>query len=591
MRQNTPVEQLSLLDIRQPSTRLRTEPDNSGGVFMEQARQRLRLASFAFIFCCLAVSWRLAEAMTMRPDVETGLRRAAIVSTAQGMRADITDRNGELLATSLMAASAYADSRLVLDPEETASRLVKALPGLNRKEVLAKLKSGKHFVWIRRHLTPREHAAVHRLGLPGISFQQEERRIWPAGPLAAHAVGFTGVDGSGLMGIERSFDQTLRTSATPLQLSLDMRIQHILKRELKASMDEFHSTGGSGVVMDARNGEILAMVSLPDFDPNAPAGITDSAMFNRATLGVYEMGSTFKIFNTALALESGLADLSDTFDATRPIRVGKYSISDFHPENRWLTTAEIFRYSSNIGSVRMVQKVGTTRQKEFLERLGLTRKSGIELPETGIPQLPRPWNDVSAMTISFGHGMAVSSLNMVSATASVINGGTLVTPTLVRRTQLFEGRRVISPETSDQMRRLMRLVVTEGTAMKADARGYLVGGKTGTAEKSGAGGYEKSSLLSSFIGAFPAHDPQYIVFVMLDEPRGNARSYGLATAGWTAAPLAGRIIAQMGPLTGMKPYDSNSPEIRQALKLDMPTGGKALASFSPDDGGGVGVGE
>jgi cell division protein FtsI (penicillin-binding protein 3) len=340
-----------------------------------------------------------------------------------------------------------------------------------------------------------------------------------------------------------------------LQLSIDVRVQTILRNELAHSMGDFHAIGATGMVMDVQTGELVAMVSLPDFNPNYLASATPDAMFNRATLGVYEMGSTFKLFNTAAALDDGVATLSSSYDATHPLEVAGYKIHDDHPENRWLTVPEILIYSSNIGSARIGLEIGTERQREFLGRMGLLHSASLELPELGTPLIPNPWRDISTMTIAFGHGMAVTPLHMMTGVSALVNGGVYHSATLLRRdeAETVPGQRVIKLQTSQAIRQLMRMVVTEGTGGTAEVAGYEVGGKTGTAEKSGAGGYHHKALLSSFIAAFPISNPRYLVLAMVDEPQGNKESFGFATAHWTAAPVVGRVIAQIGPLLGISP--------------------------------------
>lgn len=552
-----------------------------GAQALEQGRARLLVTAALFALGFLAVAGRMAEVAILNRGAEPALAQAASAQMPQTGRADIVDRNGVLLATTLTTASLYADPALILDPEEAADRLLSVLPHLDRHALLEKLTSDRRFVWLERNITPRQQYEINRLGIPGIAFQREERRVYPHGALAVHAVGFTGVDNNGLAGIEQTFDALLRQSGEPLRLSLDLRLQHILRRELQAAVAEFRAIGGAGLILDVHTGEVLALVSLPDFDPHRPPGPDDEALFNRVTLGVYEMGSTFKIFNTALALESGKIQLHDAFDATRPIRVGRYTISDFHPENRWLSVAEIFQHSSNIGSVRMALEVGTEAQRDFLARLGLLRPSPVELPEVGTPMAPAKWREINTMTIAFGHGIAVSPIQLASAVAATINGGILHPPTLLRRDSGAEvpGQRVISPQTSDQMRRLMRLVVTDGTAKGADAPGFLVGGKTGTAEKPQGRRYSRKAQLSSFVGAFPMTDPKYLVIAMLDEPKGTKATFGFATGGWTAAPVVGRVIRQMGPLVGLQPVDESRPEIRHALDIELQPRGSTLASY------------
>ncbi|MFQ5939754.1 MAG: peptidoglycan D,D-transpeptidase FtsI family protein, partial [Alphaproteobacteria bacterium] len=393
------------------------------------------------------------------------------------------------------------------------------------------------------------------------------RRVYPQGRLVAHVVGFTDIDGHGLAGMERTFEAELRQAAVgPLALAIDMRFQQVLREELARSMAEFQAVGAAGVVLDARSGEVLAMVSLPDFDPHRPPNEPE-ARFNRASLGVYEMGSVFKVFTTAIALDSGVVRLTDGYDATRPIRVQRYLIRDFHPKKRWLTVPEIFVYSSNIGAAKMALDVGTDRQRAFLGKLGLLQPSALELLEVASPIVPFPWREINTMTIGFGHGLAVSPVQLAAAFAAIVNGGIMRPPTLLARENRPPpaGRRVISPKTSAWMRQLLRLVVTHGTGRKAAAAGYLVGGKTGTGEKAGPGGYRRRALLSSFAAAFPIHAPRYVVLAMLDEPKGTPETFGYATGGWTAAPTAGRIIARLGPLAGIRPLDDDSDPVRPPL--------------------------
>ncbi|UEM19496.1 penicillin-binding protein 2 [Skermanella mucosa] len=547
---------------------------------LEQARSRLMVTVAVFALAFGAVGVKLVDATVMSQGGDTGLAQAASAHAIPASRADIVDRNGVLLASSLATASLHADPKLVINPLEATQKLTSVLTDLDYQDTLAKLKSDKRFVWIRRNLSPREHYEVNRLGIPGLYFQREERRVYPNANLTAHVVGFTGVDNNGLMGVEQSFDSRLRSSSEPVQLSLDVRLQHLVKRELQSAVDEFQALGGAGMIMDVKTGEVLAMVSLPDFDPHAPTN-DENARFNRNTLGVYEMGSTFKIFNSALALESGKIRMGDSFDATKSVRVGRFTISDYHGKNRWLTVPEVFMYSSNIGSVRMALEVGTPAQRALMDKLGLLRRSPVEIPEVGAPMVPSPWREASTMTIAFGHGLSVSPIQMASATAATVNGGLLHPPTLLKRDpgDPVPAERVISPQTSDQIRRLMRLVVTQGTATGAAAPGYVVGGKTGTAEKTSGRGYAKKALLSSFIGAFPIQDPRYLVMAMVDEPKGNKRTYGYATGGWVAAPLAGRIIQQMGPLMGIAPIDENRPDIRTATEIHLNPRGSTLASY------------
>jgi cell division protein FtsI (penicillin-binding protein 3) len=381
--------------------------------------------------------------------------------------------------------------------------------------------------------------------------------------------------------VERSFDDVLRGGREPLRLALDLRVQHIVRQELAQQIATFDAIGGAGVVVDVDTGETIAMVSLPDFDSNVAGQMDADALFNRATLGVYEMGSTFKIFNTAMALEAGTATMRSGYDATNPIKISRFTISDYHAKRRWLSVPEIFKYSSNIGSVKMAVDVGTEGQRAFMAKLGMLRETALELPELGRPMVPSPWRPINTMTIAFGHGLSVSPMHLVAGVAAMVNGGIRRPLTILETDIPSPGERIISDRTSHDMRRLMRLVVGDGTGRKADADGYIVGGKTGTAEKvGGRGGYKRKALISSFVAAFPMQKPRYVVLVMVDEPKGTKESHGYATGGWVAAPAISRIIARSAPLLGVAPVDPESPEIRRDLMIEVPVeGGKRLASF------------
>jgi cell division protein FtsI (penicillin-binding protein 3) len=344
-------------------------------------------------------------------------------------------------------------------------------------------------------------------------------------------------------------------------------------------MAEFSAAGAAGVVLDARTGEVLAMASLPDFDPNEPAAYAPETRFDRATLGIYEMGSTFKIFTTAMALESGVTTLEDGYDASDPIHIARFTIRDYKPKGRWLSIPEIFIYSSNIGAAKMALDVGGIRQRAFLGRLGLLEPAHIEVPEVGTPMVPSPWREINTMTVAYGHGLAVSPLQMAAAVAPMVNGGVLHRPTLLARSGAVHGERVLSERTSDDIRRLMRANVVEGTGTHAAVPGYLVGGKTGTAEKNEGGTYNRKSLLSSFVAVFPMIEPRYVVLTILDEPKGTEETHGFATGGYVAAPAAGAVIARMASLEGVEPVDEGAPDIREALNVDLNSRGRRLASY------------
>ena len=552
--------------------------DGAAKQALEIGRNRLFVIAAVFALGFTVISGRVVDVMALKGAGAPKITAAVI---EQPDRAPIRDRNGELLATSLGTASLFADATQVLDPVTAAHRLKEVLPEINEADVRSKLTSERRFIWIHRNLTPRQQYAVNRLGIPGLSFQREARRVYPQGAMAAHVVGFTDVDGKGIAGIERSFDGALAAGTAPIDLSLDMRVQHAVVDELTAAIKDFNAIGGVGVVLDVRTGEVLALASLPDFDPNHPGDAKPDDRFNRATLGVYEMGSTFKTFVIADALDSGTTTLKGGYDATHPIKIGRFTIEDYHAKKRWLSVPEIYIHSSNIGAAKMALDIGTPQFRAFMHSVGFNDPSPVEVPEVGKPMAPAQWRDINTMTIAFGHGMAVSPIQLASGTAAMINGGILIPPTLIKRTGMegVMGTRVISRETSADMRKLMRLVVEQGTAKAAEVPGYLVGGKTGTAEKTGVGGYKKKSLLSSFIGAFPMNDPRYLVLVMLDEPKGYKQSYGYATGGWVAAPAVGRIVRRIGPMLGVEPVDDSTPEMKKEMFVVVNPRAPTLASY------------
>ncbi|WP_020697152.1 peptidoglycan D,D-transpeptidase FtsI family protein [Reyranella massiliensis] len=530
--------------------------DRLKGDLQETARQRLVIASALFAVAFAAVGLRMGYVSLLRDGAEPTQRVAARGGSIQSERADIVDRNGAVLATSVPVMSAFVNPHLVIDPPDAARKIVTALPDLKYEDIREKLEADKTFFWIKRGLSPREHDRVNRLGIPGLDFQAEERRIYPQGTAAAHILGYASVDNSGLAGVERYFDQQLQSGET-VQLSIDLRLQRMVERELARGIHKFSAIGGTAIVMDATNGEILAMASLPTFNPNSTKTLTNEALFNRATLGVYEQGSTFKIFNTAMALDSGKVTVASVFDATSPIRIDRFTINDDHAQRRPLNVAEIFRYSSNIGSAKMaVEVMGPEGQRAFLDKIGFLRPLNTQLPELAAPLWPRHWMRINTMTIAFGHGISVTPLHLVTGSAAMVNGGILYPPSLVKRTEASDkGRRVIQTKTSVSMRQLLRLNAVEGTGRNANLPGYEVGGKTGTAEKPGRGGYRQKALISSFVGMFPMNDPKFVILYSLDEPKGLPETGGYATAGWVAAPSVKVIVENIASLYGILPGD------------------------------------
>jgi cell division protein FtsI (penicillin-binding protein 3) len=522
---------------------------------VETGRMRIIVTATLFGAAFTMIGLRLVDLMVFN-DSPAKVVRAQGAVAPMPPRADIIDRNGVIVATNLPTVNLYADTQKVPDAKKATDQLTATLPDLKYDDVLKHLSSGQRFIYLRRNLTPAEQVAVNRLGIPGVSFEDSESRVYPHSSLLAHVVGVTDTDNKGLAGVEKTFDQILSTRQEPLRLSLDVRVQHAVRESLAGSISRFRAQGGSAVVMDAHNGELLAMVSLPDYDPKLMGTASKDERFNRTTLGLYEMGSTFKLFTAAMALDNGTANIASRYDASAPIKIGRFTIGDYRGLNRVMTVPEVLIHSSNIGAAKMALEAGTDAQKDFMRKLGLLSPLRLELPEVGTPQFPSTWREINTITISYGHGISVTPVHVTSAISAMVNGGLLYPPTIIHRNagEAPEGKQVISPKTSETMRALMRLVVLYGSGKQADAGGYLVGGKTGSAEKTTArGGYAEHSNRTSFVAAFPIDAPRYVVLVMLDEPRGIKETYNFATAGWNAAPTVGSIVGKIGPLLGVFP--------------------------------------
>ncbi len=552
-------------------------------------RGRLSVLSVFFVCAYLLMAFRLVDLTIVQGEMarmaEAQDNTASQVAAIAPRRGDIYDRHGFLVATTLKIPSLYVDPSLVIDAGDLYAELKAILPDIGQKKVLATLNAQNRFGWIKRGITPQQQQAILELGEPGLGFQYEYKRVYPQKDLFAHVVGYTDRDGLGLSGIERGYDDIL-SKGQDVYLSIDLRLQHVVKREVSKAMSDFTAKAGTGVIMDAHTGEVLAGVSLPDFDLNMAKDAKDREKFNRLTLGVYELGSMFKIFSTAAYLEMGKGGVSQKFDARKPLKIGRYQIRDYHAQKRIMTLPDVFIHSSNIGSALMGQEIGGKALKDFYSDLGLLSPMALELKEIGRPLVPDPWRKSTTLTASYGHGLSTTPLQMTAAVATVVNGGTLASPSLVKKMGAEPVRsdvRVISEKTSETMRRLLRLTVTKGTGKNADVEGYMIGGKTGTAEKSVNGRYDRKKLISSFVGAFPMDSPRYVLMVMVDEPKGNKKSYGYATAGWVAAPAVKRIVGSMASILGL-PADryEEGEDIGDALLsyiYEKKKGGKKLASY------------
>ncbi len=483
-------------------------------------------------------------------------------------RPDILDRNGEILATDIKTASLYAEPRKIVDPDETIEMLSTVLPDLDWEATYKRLKSGAGFVWVKRGLTPRQQSQIMALGVPGIGFRTEKRRFYPGGPTASHILGLVNVDNQGIAGMEKYIDSQgltdLRSvglatgqSLEPVRLSVDIRVQHIMRDVLVKAMERYRAIAAGAVVLNVKTGEVIAMASVPDFDPNNPVHALDKDRLNRMSAGTYEMGSTIKSFTTAMALDSGKFNLNSRLDASRPLVFGRQTIRDFHGKGRVLTLPEVFIFSSNIGSGREADAVGIEGHRAFLKKIGLLDRLQTELPEVARPVEPRVWKKVHSMTISFGHGMMTTPLQTAVGAAALMNGGKLMPPTFLMRTQAEAdqvAKQIIHPQVSADMRYLYRLNATApgGSGKRATVPGYRVGGKTGTAEKVVHGRYSKDVRFNAFLASFPMDDPTYVVLTIIDEPKPEEGKFS-ATAGLNAAPMVSEIIRRSASFLGVKP--------------------------------------
>jgi cell division protein FtsI (penicillin-binding protein 3) len=548
-------------------------------VSLAKARGRLLLSVLGFSFLFGVLTLRLVYTTVIHPI----LPPAAVLKALQPQlnitppppdRADIVDRSGTILAVSLPGAELYADPRQVTDPQQAAEKLAEVLPGLDVAETGRRLASAKDFVYLDRQLTPPEELAVNQLGIPGVYFENTETRHYPDGNLAAHILGGVGVGNVGIAGVEDYFNKRLTTDPTPLRLSIDAGVQNIVQDELAAAVKQFQAPGGCAIVMSAKTGEILAMSSVPDYDANDIDTANGNSQFNRCVNGVYEPGSVFKLQVLSMALDSGLAHWWDYFDTTHPLRVGHFYIRDFEPAHVWMAMPQILNVSSNIGASRIAVILGPKIEQAWYRKMGFFAPADVQLPGPPRPEYPAfdNWGLAATMTVSFGGGIAVSPLQLVTGVVPIVNGGILYKPTLlaVNPNDPPVGVRVMKPSTSDIMRRMMTDVVAEGTGVYAAVPGYIVGGKTGTAQVVGPNGrYLQHTNNASFMAAFPMQDPQYVVYVLVLQPKPDAATHGFTTGGYIAAPTVGQIIARIGPKLGIMPL-SGADLAAQTAALEVP---------------------
>jgi len=533
----------------------------------EKSEPRVGLVILGFSGLFLAIVGRLVM-LGAFPSDQVGLRRATS-NAISAARPDILDRNGVQLATDIRTVSVFAEPRNILDKDEATELLTAVLPDLNAKELRDKLSTKKGFVWVKREITPRQQAEVHRLGIPGVGFVPENKRVYPNGNVAAHVLGFANVDNIGIAGIEKYIDsqglQDLNgagfavqaSDLKPVQLSIDMRVQHLVRDELVRGLEKYRAIAAAGAVMDVNTGEMIALVSLPDFDPNNPVDALEKDRINRMNVGVYEMGSTFKALTIAMALDSGKANINSSYStAGGMMRFGRQVIKEYHGTGRTLTVPEVFLHSSNMGSIKMALSVGVEGHKAFLRKMMQLDRMTTELPESASPIVPQRWGEINTATIAFGHGLAVAPIQALAAVGALVNGGYLIKPTFLKRSEeeaKKDAVRVIKPETSEAMRFIMRVNGEKGSARKADIPGYFVGGKTGTAEKVINGRYAKNKNFTTFTAIAPSDKPRYVFLAIYDEPKGYAESGGYSTAAWNAGVTTGKVIERAAPILGLAP--------------------------------------
>ena len=538
---------------------------------IDKSTWRIRFVALGFAGLFMMIGGKLVY-LGFKPEPQS-LRRAASEAVSRP-RPDILDRNGEVLATDIKVMSVFAEPRRIIDKDEAVELLTAVLPDVNAKELRDRLGSRKGFVWVKRGIKPKEQEEVFRLGLPGISFLPENKRVYPNGPVAAHVLGFSNVDNIGIAGIEKYIDgQGLGdlsmagfridpNDLKPVQLSLDLRVTHAIRDELAKGMEKFKAKGGAAAILDVNTGEVIALASLPDYDPNNPSDALESIRINRMNVGVYEMGSTFKAISIAMALESNKVNLNSRVDARESLRYSGFTIHDFHAQHRLLTVPEVFTYSSNIGTARMALMVGVEGHKAFLRKMGQLDRLRTELPESAEPLVPRNWGELNTITIAFGQGLNVAPIQAMMAVGALTNGGSLIKPTFLKRSE-EEARanapRIVRPEVSEALRYLMRLNAEKGSAKAVDIRGYYVGGKTGTADKIIRGHYAKDRVFTTFMAIAPSDKPKYLFLTLMDEPQALPETHGYRTAAWNSGAVTGKIIERVANMLNLPP------------RLDLPT--------------------
>ena len=488
-------------------------------------------------------------------------------SFQNNLRGNIYDRNNKILATTISTLSLNINPQEILNKYKTITELIKIFPQLKEVDLFKKLNSRKKHINLLREISPREYSSLLEAGIEGLKVEAKKKRIYPNNTLASHILGATDIDGKGIAGVEKKFDSQLKVG-NDVTLSIHSGIQHVTKRLLLDQIKKFEAEGGAGIVMNAKNGEVFSIVSLPDYNANNYNSILNEDLFNKATKGIYELGSTLKLITAAIAFESKQINENDVFDVSRPLKVSSRIINDFHPLDYAINIPEVIVHSSNIGSAKIAEKFGSSTQLKYLRSLGLLNMLSLEIPELSKPQVLMDKKVLSTMTISYGHGISITPMHLASATATIVNDGIKVDPTLIKGKVTKKNKLIISKETSKKMKSIMRLVVSNknGTAKKAEAPGYLIGGKTGTAEKvNPSGGYFKKENIVAFTGAFPMNDPEFVITIMIDNPKGQKISFGHRTAGWVAAPVIKQIVTRIAPILDVKPQLQSSSKLSNNL--------------------------
>lgn len=488
------------------------------------------------------------------------------------IRNNIVDRNGIILASTIPTASAYVYPKHFVNPAQSL-KFISNVINIDTRELEERMIKNKHFAWLKRHLTPLEQQALHNLGIPGVYFIDDQKRIYPHKNLFSHLIGLVDIDNKGISGLESFFNENLKNPINQdIQTSLDIRVQYAVKQELSDVIKLHDAIGGTAIVMDVTTGELISSVSLPDFNPYDVREISNKKLFNQATLGVYEMGSVLKALTLAIGIDSGKIDLADSFDVSTPFKINSHKIGDYRGgKGGILSVPEILMYSSNIGVAHIIKEVGITKQKEYFKKLGMLTKINVEVPEKSNPIFPsdRRWKEINSITMSYGHGISVTPIHLIQTFSAIVNNGILRKATIIKRlSNAGSGKQVFKPQTSLLMNKILRLSATNGFARRANLDEYLIGAKTGTAEKIVSGKYSQKLNLALCIAAFPINNPKYALLVLVDEPKQNSINHGFATGGIVAAPVISSIVSKIAPILDIAPIDHNDPKISNALYVN-----------------------